>query len=217
MLLESNLIDEVQMEVALAEQARTGKRFGSTLVDLKFIDENVLAAFLARQYDIPCISLLNVHIPDILIRQFPYWLARKCQAVPVAIKNEKLEVAMEDPTDEEQLELISETVGREIVPLIAPESSIQKILETYYPEIDAAPDDTLSVAYPSGDSVNDPNFRDLLEELDVEGRLDRIEKRIEDVWSLVERVLRRTERIEAVIAARERLRETEVEPSPVEK
>lgn len=201
MLLESNLIDEVQMEVALAEQMRTGKRFGSTLVDLKFIDENVLAAFLSRQYDVPCISLLNVHIPEILIRQFPYWLARKCEAIPVAIKNEKLEVAVEDPSDEETLRLIQETVGREVVPLIAPESSIRKMLDTYYPDIEVEPDDTISARFPSGDSVNDPKFMDLLEEMDMEGRLERIEKRVEDTWTLLEKVLRRTERIEQAILA----------------
>jgi len=63
MLVAANLIDEVQMQIALAEQKQTGKRFGSTLVELKFIDENVLAAFLSKQIDIPCISLLHVDIP----------------------------------------------------------------------------------------------------------------------------------------------------------
>ena len=44
MLVAANLIDELQMQIALAEQKETGKRFGSTLVELQFIDENVLAA-----------------------------------------------------------------------------------------------------------------------------------------------------------------------------
>ena len=56
MLVAANLIDEVQMQIALAEQRQSGKRFGSTLVDLQFIDENVLAAFLSRQMDVFCTS-----------------------------------------------------------------------------------------------------------------------------------------------------------------
>ncbi|HVR39349.1 MAG TPA: MSHA biogenesis protein MshE, partial [Thermoanaerobaculia bacterium] len=63
MLVAANLIDEVQMQIALAEQKQSGKRFGSTLVELKFIDENVLAAFLSKQIDVPCISLLHIEIP----------------------------------------------------------------------------------------------------------------------------------------------------------
>ena len=69
MLLAANLIDEVQMQIALAEQKRTSRRFGSTLVDLKFIDENVLAAFLSKQIDVPCISLLHIDIPKKVLRK----------------------------------------------------------------------------------------------------------------------------------------------------
>src|SRR5215218_9128087 len=81
MLVAANLIDEVQMQIALAEQKRTGRRFGSTLVDLKFIDENVLAAFLSKQIDIPCISLLHVDIPKKVLRKLTRTTAIDCQAI----------------------------------------------------------------------------------------------------------------------------------------
>src|SRR5215213_7504511 len=90
MLVAANLIDEVQMQVALAEQRRTGRRFGSTLVDLKFIDENVLAAFLAKQIDIPCISLLHVDIPKKVLRRLPRAVALECKAIPVRMDGDKL-------------------------------------------------------------------------------------------------------------------------------
>src|SRR5438128_10914709 len=85
MLVAANLIDEVQMQIALAEQKQTGKRFGSTLVDLQFIDENVLAAFLSKQMDVPCISLLHIDIPKKVQRKFTRELAVGCQASPVPI------------------------------------------------------------------------------------------------------------------------------------
>src|SRR5689334_12136091 len=95
MLLAANLIDEVQMQVALAEQRQSGKRFGSTLVDLKFIDENVLAAFLSKQIDVPCISLLHIDIPKKVLRRMNRELAIACQSIPVRItEDNRLEVAM---------------------------------------------------------------------------------------------------------------------------
>src|SRR5438874_8508159 len=104
MLVAANLIDEVQMQIALSEQRQTGKRFGSTLVDLKFIDENVLAAFLSKQIDVPCISLLHIDIPKKVQRKFTRNLAVECQGVPVRItEGGRLEVAMVDPTDVELL------------------------------------------------------------------------------------------------------------------
>src|ERR1700756_701308 len=104
MLVAANLIDAVQMQVALAEQRQTGKRFGSTLVDLKFIDENVLAAFLSKQIDVPCISLLHIDIPKKVLRRMNRESAVECQSIPVRVtEDDRLEVAMVDPTDIEML------------------------------------------------------------------------------------------------------------------
>src|SRR5437667_12269740 len=100
MLVAANLIDEVQMQIALAEQRQSGKRFGSTLVDLQFIDENVLAAFLSKQMDVPCISLLHIDVPKKVVRKMNRDLALACRAIPVRIDDTgRLEVAMVDPTD----------------------------------------------------------------------------------------------------------------------
>src|SRR5436190_14620677 len=85
MLVAANLIDEVQMQIALAEQRQSGKRFGSTLVDLQFIDENVLAAFLSKQMDVPCISLLHIDIPKKILRKLNRSTALDCRAIPVRL------------------------------------------------------------------------------------------------------------------------------------
>jgi len=108
MLLAANLIDEVQMKIALEEQKRTGRKFGSTLVDLKFIDENVLAAFLSKQIDIPCISLLNIDVPKKVLRRLPAYAAHVCQAIPIRFEGEDLVVAMADPPDTAVIDKLEE-------------------------------------------------------------------------------------------------------------
>src|SRR5205807_9367434 len=126
MLFAANLIDEVQMQIALAEQKQTGKRFGSTLVDLQFIDENVLAAFLSKQMDVPCISLLHIDIPKKVLRKMTRFIASDCRAIPVRIDDGgKLEVAMVDPTDIDTIVKLEEATMMTVAPLIAPESSIR--------------------------------------------------------------------------------------------
>src|SRR5437763_9333611 len=134
MLVAANLINEVQMQIALAEQRQTGKRFGSTLVDLKFIDENVLAAFLSRQVDVPCISLLHIDIPKKVLRKMTRNSALECQAIPVRVEDDRLEVAMVDPTDAETIAKVERAVGMPVTPLIAPESSIQTMIERFFPD-----------------------------------------------------------------------------------
>lgn len=205
MLLAANLIDEVQMQIALAEQRQTGKRFGSTLVDLKFIDENVLAAFLSKQIDIPCISLLHIAIPKKLVRKMNRQLAMECKAVPVRVDEEgRLEIAMADPTDGELLEKLTSAVGMKLAPLIAPESSIQMVIDRIYPE-EVPAEDALSLKRTRpGDvrsTTTDPIFWDMIAELDsgdLDQRLTRIEKSLEQIWVLLEKVLRTLEEREGV-------------------
>lgn len=194
MLLAANLIDEVQMEIALAEQAVTKKKFGSTLVDLKFIDENVLAAFLSRQIDLPCISLLHIDIPKKVLRRLSGKLARECQAIPVRFEENQIEVAMVDPTDIDLLTTLEKAVGMSVSPLIAPQSSIEKMIRRFYP---VGPDDDYIVPPAFVASVAaDPIFIDLIEELengDFDGRLMRIENSLGEIWTLLERILRKLE------------------------
>ncbi|HEX2062414.1 MAG TPA: hypothetical protein VHK90_16870, partial [Thermoanaerobaculia bacterium] len=172
MLIAANLIDEVQMQIALAEQRTNGKRFGSTLVELKFIDENVLAAFLSKQIDIPCISLLHVDIPKKVLRKLPRAIAVECKAVPVRIEGDRLEIAMVDPTDVDALDRLEKAAGMTVTPLIAPESSVATMIAKCYPE-ETAFDDTLRARQRSQRNVpNDPVFWDIVAELET-GDLDQ--------------------------------------------
>jgi hypothetical protein len=206
MLLAANLIDEVQMQVALAEQRQTGKRFGSTLVELKFIDENVLAAFLSKQIDIPCISLLHIDIPKKVVRKLSRSVAIETKAIPVRTdEHGRLEVAMVDPTDEDSLQRLEEVAEMPVAPLIAPESSVQMMIEKIYPD-QPMDDDTLSsrTEHVARNLPSDPTFWDVIAELesgDLDGRLTRIEKNLEQIWVLLEKVLRTLE-VESVTRER---------------
>ena len=195
MLLAANLIDEVQMQIALAEQKRTSRRFGSTLVDLKFIDENVLAAFLSKQIDIPCISLLHIDIPKKVLRKMTRNTSLECQAIPVRIDDGRLAVAMVDPTDMDLLARLEEATAMIVSPLIAPESSITTMIDKFYPPENDG-ETTLSQRAAANMPVADPIFLDLIEELDnadIDDRLTRIEQSLERIWTLLERVLRELE------------------------
>lgn len=207
MLLAANLIDEVQMQVALAEQRQTGKRFGSTLVELKFIDENVLAAFLSKQIDIPCISLLHIDIPKKVSRKIDRTIALQCKAIPVRIdENGRLEMAMVDPTDVDVIANLEKVTLMTISPLIAPESSIQTMIDKVYPEPASEEQaQNVKLAPPPRNMPNDPIFWDLIEELentDIDLRLTKIERNLEQIWVLLEKVLRTLEMREGARSGR---------------
>jgi hypothetical protein len=185
------------MQIALAEQRQTGKRFGSTLVDLKFIDENVLAAFLSKQIDVPCISLLHIDIPKKVLRKLTRANAIAYKAVPVRVDGERLEVAMVDPTDLEVLIQVEKAVGMTVTPLIAPESSIRTMIERCYPEERDGESTLTGRQRPHRNMPSDPIFWDIVAEMetgDLDQRLTRIETKLEQVWVLLEKILRNVER-----------------------
>lgn len=185
MLLEANLIDEVQMKIALEVQKKTGKRFGSTLVDLKFIDENVLAAFLSKQIDIPCISLLNIAIPEEVINKIPGEVAKKTNSMPIKIESNFLFVAMVDPTDLNAINELESIAGMPVVPLIAPQSSIEKVIKKYYEK------ETLEDTKPSLKEL-----KSILEEMEenptlqqLENRLNKLEKKVDEILEITRKCL----------------------------
>jgi hypothetical protein len=188
MLLGANLVDETSLALALDKQRRTGQKLGSALVDLHLIDENVLAAFLSKQIDVPCVSLLNVEIPLSVIRRLPATVAHQVGAMPVRIEGDALECAMIDPTDVSHVDALEQATGLRISPLVAPESSIRRLLAKYYP----LDDDGVPAPAP----VEEALFPELVEELEggharLSARLESIEQELRALRLLVERLVDR--------------------------
>lgn len=188
LLLEANLIDEVQLKIALEEQKLRGTRFGSTLIALHFIDENVLTAFLSRQLNMPCVSFNNVEIPPAALKKVPRGLALRYHAIPIKVEDRRLYVAMADPMDLETIEALEAHTRMVVVPMVAPQSSIEEALHRYYPEDKDSPKGNLG-----GEAGLFPELVREIEEMEVFGRqfrqlhdrLDRIEATLVELKALI--------------------------------
>lgn len=188
LLLEANLIDEVQLKIALEEQKQRGTRFGSTLIALHFIDENVLTAFLSRQLNMPCVSFANLEIPPSVLSKIPRGLAFRHHALPVKIDGNRLFVAMADPMDLDTLEALEKVSGMSVVPMVAPQSSLEEALQRFYPEPARGAE-----AAQTTEPVLFPELIREIEEMEIFGRqfqeirdrLDRIEASLAEFRALL--------------------------------
>lgn len=188
LLLEAGLIDEVQLKIALEEQKERGTRFGSTLLALHFVDENVLAAFLSRQLNIACVSLNHMEIPPSVLAKVPRGLALRLHAMPVKVEGGRLHVALCDPMDSETLSALEEQTGMMVVPMIAPQSTIEDAIARLYPAQAPKPGGQLG-----GEAGLFPELIREIEEMEVFGRqfrevsqrLDRIEKALAEIRDLL--------------------------------
>ena len=188
LLLEANLIDEVQLQIALEEQKLRGTRFGSTLIQLHFIDENVLTAFLSRQLNMPCVSFGNLEIAPSVLALVPRGLALRYHALPIKSDGARLHVALADPMDLDTIENLEKVTGLSVVPMVAPQSSLEEALKRFYPE--EAP------ASGGGEGAESGLFPELIREIEemevfgrqfqeVRDRLDRIEASLAEIRALL--------------------------------
>src|SRR6056297_410540 len=98
-LLNYNIITKKQLQKALDKHNQTGKRLGQQLLDLGYITEKELVHVLEYQLGIPHVDLRKYDVNPALAIYIPENIARRYQAVPVAKENNKLRVAMADPSN----------------------------------------------------------------------------------------------------------------------
>lgn len=134
LLIRANLIDEVQLRVGLQAQKESGERLGTTLVELGFIEEAVLAAFLSKQSDMPCINIANIRVPREIALLIPKSLAVERGVMPIRRAGDTLYVAMANPFDADTILAVEQALPEplSVAPMIAPEISLKKCLVRHY-------------------------------------------------------------------------------------
>jgi type IV pilus assembly protein PilB len=131
-LLEQGSITEEQLEAALAEQAESGDRLGEILIRQGALREVALARGLAQQLDLPLIDLrLRTPQPEALALM-PEPLVRKHRALPMAIDEDQLYVAIDGPITDATLAELSAAAGMKVLLVISPTTDIDMVIDRAY-------------------------------------------------------------------------------------
>ncbi|HET6725133.1 MAG TPA: GspE/PulE family protein [Gammaproteobacteria bacterium] len=99
LLVSHRLISENQLQSALAEQKKSGRKLGRVLIDLGFVDEKNLLELLSQQLKIPVVDLKRYQFNPDTVRRLPEMHARRYRALVLDIKSDHALVGMADPTD----------------------------------------------------------------------------------------------------------------------
>lgn len=137
MLLREGLIQHSELEEARRRSEMSDKTLVQALVDMGVISESVKMQFMKKKYGYEFFSLTDKNIDPLALTYIPRDYARKYRVVPVEVKDRRLVVAMEDPSDLTMLDHIKTLVGMPIMPVIASGSDIDQVL-TQYPESEKA-------------------------------------------------------------------------------
>jgi type IV pilus assembly protein PilB len=132
LLLEARLLDELQLEEALAAQRYTGLRLGKLLVQQGFLRDSQIVDILSRQLRIERYLPDKYPVDLSLSRLIPMDFARKHQAAPLRKTSRHLVVAMPDPTNRYALDLLRMQSEEGVAPVICTEREFDRLMGLIY-------------------------------------------------------------------------------------
>ena len=132
LLVREGLINQEQLQRALADQKGNNEKLGSILVRLSIINDDQLIAFLSKQYGIPSITLTQLDVDVEVVKLVPAQIARKYEVLPIKRTGNQLTLAMADPTNVFALDDVAFMTGLTVVPVVASQGAIRKAIDRLY-------------------------------------------------------------------------------------
>lgn len=132
LLVEARLLDEMQLEEALAAQRYTGLRLGKLLVQQGFLRDSQIVDILSHQLRIERYLPDKYPVDLSLSRLIPMDFARKYQAAPLRKTARHLVVAMPDPTNRYALDLLRMQSEEGVAPVICTEREFDRLMGLIY-------------------------------------------------------------------------------------
>jgi len=157
LLLRANLITELQLKTALAEQQKWGGKLGKILVDMNYVSEDILIKALSKQLNVPRANLEALQVPPQVLEKLDRGFCEQNLVVPCLYSHNDraVQVAMADPTNLRALDEIKFRTGLRVVPALAGQKAIaQAISRLFHSEaLRDEPEENMKVVGNSGSTI----------------------------------------------------------------
>jgi len=133
-LVETNVISETQLQLGVDHHRRTGLRLGDALLQLGFVNEEMLKLALCTQLDVAFVDLDRFSIDRGLAALLPKAFAQQHRILPVARVDDVLTVGLADPTDGWIAENIEAMTGCQVRLVMSTDAAFQRAFTRVYGE-----------------------------------------------------------------------------------
>jgi len=196
-LVEMQLVDDSGLDKAKSVQREKALPLRDALLSAGVLSDHDLLQALARLWNIPLMNKIEeIEVDPSIVDVLPITFLRKYTMVPVKLNADMMEVAVNDPTDQEPLFDIAKILNiREITRVLAPKQEILKAINRLV-------------------EMKEENAEDIME--DIEDEDDEILKDLESIQDITVMeteapIIRMVNRM-MVQAFRERASDIHVEP-----
>jgi MSHA biogenesis protein MshE len=132
LLVQQKLVSEEQLQMALTEQKRSGRKLGRFFVENGFVTEDQISSALAKQLDIPYIDLRYYNFNPDTVRMLPETQARRFRAIALEDRGNTLLLGLADPTDLSAYDAISRSTKRTVELAVVNEGELLQAIDRIY-------------------------------------------------------------------------------------
>ena len=155
LLVQQKMLSEDQLQLALTEQKRSGRKLGRFFVENGFVTEDQISGALANQLKIPYIDLKYYNFNPDTVRLLPEIQARRFRAIVLEDRGSALLIGLADPTDLFAYDEIARMVRRNIELAVVDENELLQIIDRIYRKTDDISDFARELEQDMGDSQID--------------------------------------------------------------
>jgi type IV pilus assembly protein PilB len=134
LIKERGLADDMQLDEVAQEHVHGGKSVSQLLQDHGVMDMDTQLHLAADHLGTEVVDLRNRDIPPEVIQTVPAATARSYKCVPVALYGTVVQVAFVDSLNPAIVNELGFAIGKEIQPVVADPSQIEKAINKCYPE-----------------------------------------------------------------------------------
>jgi MSHA biogenesis protein MshE len=132
LLVSQGLMTDEQLNSALEEQKRNGRKLGQVVMESGYVSEDVIAKTLAKQLKAPYVDLKSFTPQPDLIKLLPESAARRHRAIVLDVQDDLLVVGFSDPTDLTAFDEITRIVRRDILAAVVLKSQLLATIDRVY-------------------------------------------------------------------------------------
>jgi len=130
-LIDENVITEEQLAKALNSQKNNKGFLGKILVDLGYCKENDIARIIAKKEGVPYVSLENYIIDPAAVATLPPDAFRRYKVLPLSFSDNKLVMAMQQPSNIIAIDDLRILTGHDIKPVVVPDTEMEAAIDRY--------------------------------------------------------------------------------------
>jgi len=167
LLAQQGLLSRERLDEALAEQADSGEPLPRILIDRGFVNEVDLVRTLATQVGLDFVDLSEVSVDASVATMVPEALARKYQALPIYWQDERLVVAIADPSNVLAVDDIRALTGADVRMVVATQGQLAELIDRYHRLDDEVDTVAQEAADELGDADDITNLGDVIEDAPI--------------------------------------------------